>query len=42
MLREADSSQGIPRRRLEAMTESMKNAKIKLTHLGHWRKAKCV
>jgi hypothetical protein len=40
MLRDATSRQGIQKRRVEMISEAIKNAKVRITHLGHWRKAK--
>jgi len=34
--------QGLRRNVIDAITEGIKNCKVKLTHIGHWRKAKCL
>ena len=40
MLKEATSRGGIPKKRTDLMAEAIRNAKVRITHLGHWRKAK--
>jgi hypothetical protein len=41
MMQEASGPRGLDPRRLKSVSDAIKNAKVKLTHLGHWKKSKC-
>ena len=42
MIREASSPSGMNRKALKDINDAIKNAKVKVSHLGHYKKAHCL